>query len=352
MDIRLWGVPLLPSKSHEGTDHVLTKFLKARNYKVGEAFEMLQETLWWRRQHRVDETAGEAALGPDELASWTMYVRSVDREGRPLCYHVYGALEDREAYKRALGTKERVEEFKSWALQFMERVARRLSFKDGGVDSVVQITDLKNMRSRSVKEVRGVLRTTFLMVQDHYPELVHRHIILNVPHWYHTFHLLLLRLLHQSDKSKFILARPAKVTKTLLKFINPEDLPVEYGGLLRENDEEFSNLDKVSEVLVGGNTTKSIRIPIAEAGPTVVWDLMVVGWDVSYKEEFVPEDEGSYRVMLNQSKKLRESVRNSYYINEPGELVITVRNPAFKKKRVLYRTKFKPTVPMYVFFKS
>ncbi|KAI3412837.1 CRAL-TRIO domain-containing protein [Psidium guajava] len=352
MDITLWGVPLLPSKGHEGTDHVLTKFLKARSYKVGEAFEMLQETLRWRRQHRLDEAAGDAPCGPDELVSQMMYVRSVDREGRPLCYHVYGALEDREAYKRALGTKERVEEFKSWAVQFMERVARRLSFKDGGVDSLVQITDLKNMRSRSAKETRGVLRSTFLMVQDHYPELVHRHIILNVPLWYYTFHLLLLRLLHQSDKGKFILARPAKVTKTLLKFIDAEDLPVEYGGLLRENDQEFSNLDKVSEVFVGGNTTKSIRIPIAEAGATVVWDLTVVGWDVSYKEEFVPEDEGSYRVMLNRSKKLRESVRNSYYINEPGELLITVRNPTFKKKRVLYRTKFKPTVPMYVFFKS
>ncbi|XP_056170890.1 patellin-4-like [Syzygium oleosum] len=350
-DIALWGVPLLPSKGHEGTDHVLTNFLKARDYKAGEAFEMLQETLRWRRQHMVDEIAGEPPFGPDEPVSQMMYVRSVDRDGRPLCYHVYGMLEDRETYKRALGTKERVEEFKRWVVQLMEKVVRRLSFKDGGVHSLIQITDLKNMQSHSAKEMRGVLRSTFLTVQDHYPELVHRHIILNVPLWFYTFHLLLLRLLRQSDKHKFILARPAKVTKTLLKFIDPEDLPVEYGGLLRENDEEFSTLDKVSEVFVRGNTTKSIRIPIAEAGATVVWDVTVVGWDVSYKEEFVPDDEGSYKVLLHMSKKLNKSVRNSYYINEPGELVITVRNPTFKKKRVLYRTKFKPTVPMYVFFK-
>ncbi|KAF8006369.1 hypothetical protein BT93_K0615 [Corymbia citriodora subsp. variegata] len=216
-DITLWGVPLLPSKGHEATDHVLTNFLKARDYKVGEAFEMLQETLRWRRKNRVDEIAGEPPPGPDEPVSQMVYLRSVDREGRPLCHHVYGVLEDREAYKWALGTKEKVEEFKRRIVQFMEKVVRRLGFKDGGVDSVVQITDLKNVQSQSVKEMRGVLRSTFWMVQDHYPEIVHRHIILNVPLWYYTFHLLLLRLLHQSDKSKFILARPAKVTKTLLK---------------------------------------------------------------------------------------------------------------------------------------
>lgn len=175
-DIALWGVPLLPSKGHEGTDHVLTNFLKARDYKAGEAFEMLQETLRWRRQHMVDEIAGEPPFGPDEPVSQMMYVRSVDRDGRPVCYHVYGMLEDREAYKRALGTKERVEEFKRWVVQLMEKVVRRLSFKDGGVHSLIQITDLKNMQSHSAKEMRGVLRSTFLTVQDYYPELVHRHV--------------------------------------------------------------------------------------------------------------------------------------------------------------------------------
>lgn len=89
-----------------------------------------------------------------------------------------------------------------------------------------------------------------------------------------------------------------------------------------------------------------------QAGETVVWDLVVVGWGVSYKEEFVPEDECSYRVLIRKTKKLREGVRGSFYINEPGEIVITVKNRSFGKKRVLYRTKLKPTVPMYLLLKS
>lgn len=87
---------------------------------------------------------------------------------------------------------------------------------------------------------------------------------------------------------------------------------------------------------------------------TVIWDLTVVGWDVGYKEEFIPDDEGSYRVLLRneKDKKGGESQRNSFYINEPGRIVITIDNLSLKKKNVFYRFKAKPTVPMYIFLKK
>lgn len=80
---------------------------------------------------------------------------------------------------------------------------------------------------------------------------------------------------------------------------------------------------------------------------TMVWDITVVGWDVSLKEQFIPNDEGSYKILIKNQKKMGESVRNSFYICETGRIIITVHNETFKKKRVLYRSKAKPTVPMY-----
>lgn len=84
----------------------------------------------------------------------------------------------------------------------------------------------------------------------------------------------------------------------------------------------------------------------------MVWDLSVVGWDVTYKEEFIPDDEGSYKILLKNQKRMGENVRNSFYIREPGKILITIDNGTFKKKRVLYRSKAKPTIPMYIFFKN
>lgn len=79
-----------------------------------------------------------------------------------------------------------------------------------------------------------------------------------------------------------------------------------------------------------------------QAGTRVVWDVTVLGWEVNYKEEFVPEDEGSYTIIVQKSKKMgpqEELVRNCFRTNEPGKVVITIENSSFKKKKVLYRFK-------------
>lgn len=42
-------------------------------------------------------------------------------------------------------------------------------------------------------------------------------IVINVPLWYYASHVLLLRVINQRTKRKFVFARPSKATKTLLK---------------------------------------------------------------------------------------------------------------------------------------
>lgn len=81
---------------------------------------------------------------------------------------------------------------------------------------------------------------------------------------------------------------------------------------------------------------------------TITWDLMVLGNEVSYKEEFIPDDDCSYRVLLQEDKKMVESVRNSFHIREEGKIVVTISNPTYKKKTAFYRYKTKPSVPMYM----
>ena len=82
-----------------------------------------------------------------------------------------------------------------------------------------------------------------------------------------------------------------------------------------------------------------------QVGATLIWDLTVLGWEVSYKEEFVPTDEGSYTVIVKKERKIgwlqEGSVRNSFTNNEAGNVVLTVENGSFKKKRILYRYKTK-----------
>ncbi|KAJ4849309.1 Patellin-4 [Turnera subulata] len=342
-DISLWGIPLFPSKGTEGnTDVVLLKFLRAREFKVNDAFEMLRKTLQWRKE------SGIASILEEELEvdlSPAFYMNGVDRQGHPVCYNIYGVFGDEELYAKALGTEEKRKQFLRWRFQLMEKGIQKLDLKPGGVTSLLQISDLKNSPPPSKKELRSTMNQAVGVLQDNYPEFVSKNVFINVPFWYYALSALLSPFLTQRTKSKFVVARPAKTTETLLKYIPAEEIPAQYGGFKRDNDFEFSSQDgEVSEVLVKAGSTESIEIPATEVGATLLWDLTVLGWEVNYKEEFVPNDEASYTIIIRKSKKMstaEEPVRNTFRNNEPGKVVLTIQNNSSKKKRVLYRYKSK-----------
>uniref|UniRef100_A0A0E0Q1H2 CRAL-TRIO domain-containing protein n=1 Tax=Oryza rufipogon TaxID=4529 RepID=A0A0E0Q1H2_ORYRU len=348
-DIALWGVPLLPSKGDDATDVVLLKFLRARDFKAGAAFDMLRKTLHWRREWKGfaagtddDDDDGEAL--PAELAD-ACYLDGADREGHPVCYNALGVFADDAVYKKALGTEEGKARFLRWRVRAMESHVAKLDLRPGGVASLLQVTDLKNSPGPAKKDLRVAMKQVLDLFQDNYPELVARNILINVPFWYYAFSTLFYPFMTQRTKSKFVIARPSKVTETLLKYIPIEAIPVKYGGLKRDDDTEFSAEDsEVTELVVKASSTETIEIEATEGDTTLTWDLTVLGWEVNYKEEFVPSEEGSYTVIVKKGKKMGSSeaaVRNSFRAGEPGKVVLTVENLTHRKKKVLFRHKAK-----------
>lgn len=171
-NISLWGIPLLPSKGHEGSDAVLLKFLQAREFRVSEAFHMLRSTLRWRRAFGADDILFEDLELP-ELNS-AAYMDGTDKYGHPICYNVYGVFRDKELYEKAFGNEERREMFVRWRIRFMEEGIKQLSFKQGGVGSMLQIIDLKNSLSHSMKELRTTTKKVVTILQDNYPEFAEK----------------------------------------------------------------------------------------------------------------------------------------------------------------------------------
>lgn len=339
ISISLWGVPLLPSKGTEGTDVVLLKFLRAREFKVNDAFEMLKKTLQWRKEAKIDSIL-EEEISPDLNSA--AYMNGIDREGHPVCYNIFGVFESEELYNKAFGNEEKRGQFLRWRYQLMEKGIQKLDLRPGGASSLIQINDLKNSPGPAKKELRLATKHAIGILQDNYPELVAKNIFINVPFWYYALNALISPFLTQRTKSKFVVARPAKVTETLLKYIPVEEIPVHYGGFKRDNDFEFFGKEGglVSELIIRAGSSTTIEIPALEDGTTLVWDLTVLGWEVNYKEEFVPTDEGSYTIIVQKGKKIGAQegpIRNTFRTNEPGKLVLTIENMSSRKKRVMYR---------------
>ena len=68
-----------------------------------------------------------------------------DKVGHPLCYNSYGIFQDKELYQKIFGDDEKVKKFLRWSEQMLEKGIKLLDFNPGGVKSMIQITNYKNM---------------------------------------------------------------------------------------------------------------------------------------------------------------------------------------------------------------
>ncbi|GAB2271902.1 hypothetical protein Dimus_006730 [Dionaea muscipula] len=343
-DVSIWGIPLLKD---ERSDVVLLKFLRARDFRVSEAFDMVKRTLSWRRGFGIEMLLEEEDLG-DDLGK-VVFMRGHDRDGHPVCYNVYGEFQNKELYAKTFSDEGKTGRFLRWRIQFLERSVRKLDFGPGGVNTIFQVYDLKNAPGPGRTELRRATRQALILLQDNYPEFAAKQVFINVPWWYIAFYAMLSPFMTQRTKSKFVFAGPSRTADTLFKYISPEQVPIQYGGLCADYcdcNPEFTINDPATEVIIKPTTKQFVEILVSERC-VIVWEVRVVGWEVSYGAEFVPNSKFGYTVIVHKARKLWAGdddpvIRGRYKISEVGKIVITIDNPSFKKRKLLYRFKVLP----------
>lgn len=164
----MWGVCLI--KGDDVADVLLLKFLRARDFRVNDAYTMLVKCLSWRKEFGAENVVDED-LGFKELEGVVAFTHGFDREGHPVCYNHYGVFKDKEMYERVFGDEEKLKKFLRWRVQVLERGIKLLQFKPGGVNSLIQVTDLKDMPKSELRVVSNQIMSLF---QDNYPEMVAR----------------------------------------------------------------------------------------------------------------------------------------------------------------------------------
>lgn len=75
----------------------------------------------------------------------------------------------------------------------------------------------------------------------------------------------------------------------------------------------------------------------SQAGVTAFWSMTVVGFEVSYKEEFIPNDDCSYQILIQKEMRMGKSITSSFYVREPGKIVVSIKNGTPKNKLALCR---------------
>ncbi|CAL9163167.1 unnamed protein product [Musa hybrid cultivar] len=337
-EVFIWRVPLV---GDEKSDAVLLKFLRARDFKVKDALAMLKDAVIWRKQFGI-EALLEEDLGLPELDK-VVYMHGNDKEGHPVCYNVYGEFQNKELYEKAFGDADKRRKFLKWRIQYLEKgIREHLDFTPGCISSMVQVTDLRN--SPRFGKHRQVTKQAVTLLQDNYPEFISKKVFINVPWWYLAVNRMMSPFFTQRTKSKFVFAGPSKSAETLFKYIAPEQVPVAFGGLSKEKDPDFSTADVVTDVSIKPSSKQTIEIPATETC-LIVWELRVLGCEVSYGAEFTPSAEDGYTVIVQKNRKLAADdepvIKGSFKNGEPGKVVLNIENLTSKKKLLLYRYKVK-----------
>lgn len=340
-EVSIWGIPLL---ADERSDVILLKFLRARDFKVKDAFAMLKSVVAWRKDFGIEGLLEEEGIGSG--LEKVVYMHGVDKEGHPVCYNAFGEFQDKELYQNAFADAEKRSKFLRSRIQFLEKSIRKLDFTPDGINTIVQVNDLKNSPALFLfkKEMKQATNQAVQLLQDNYPEFVARQVFINVPWWYVAYNRMISPFLTTRTKSKFVFAGPSKTTETLFKYIAPEQVPVQYGGLSREGEQEFTTAEAAREEIIKPSSKQTVEFPVTEGG-SFVWEVRVVGWEVTYGAEFVPSAEGGYTVIIQKSRKFGPTdepvICGSYKLGEAGKIVLTFDNQTSKKKKLLYRSKTK-----------
>ncbi|CAK9206810.1 unnamed protein product [Sphagnum troendelagicum] len=344
-DISLWGVPLSESKGDERTNVILLKFLRARDFKVDEACSMLVNTIRWRKsffkadtEEEEEQQEGAAEEDSSELDSF-FYMQGSDKEHHPVCYNNWGAFQDKDLYNKTFGDATKIQNFVRWRVRVLEKGIKQLDFVPGGHSAILQVNDVKNIPLFK-KEMRGVIIGFVTLLQDNYPELVVKNVFVNTPWYFSALYSVISPFITQRMKRKIVLARPGQIFKS----IAPENVPVQYGGFAQPNDTAFAGVKySVEQLSIKAGEKESIEIALEQAGSTAVWDLSVIGWDISYGVEFAPTATESYHSIIEKTRKIvsvEEPIRTTFKCVEPGKLVLSIDNTASRKKKlVVYRFK-------------
>uniref|UniRef100_M4C8Z7 CRAL-TRIO domain-containing protein n=2 Tax=Brassica campestris TaxID=3711 RepID=M4C8Z7_BRACM len=306
---------------------------------------MLTKTLQWRMEFNIEELLDEN-LG-DHLDK-VVFMQGQDRENHPVCYNVYGEFQDKDLYQKTFSDEEKRDRFLRWRIQFLEKSIRKLDFVAGGVSTICQVNDLKNSPGPGKTELRVATKQALNLLQDNYPEFISKQIFINVPWWYLAFYRIISPFMTQRSKSKLVFSGPSRSAETLFKYISPEHVPVQYGGLSVDNcdcNSDFTHEDTATEITVKPTTKQTVEIIVYERC-TIVWEIRVVGWEVMYGAEFVPENKEGYTVIIQKPRKVASGdepvVSQSFKVGEVGKILLTVDNPTSNKKILIYRFKVKP----------
>ncbi|XP_055365333.1 SEC14-like protein 1 isoform X2 [Betta splendens] len=295
-------------ETHKGKipkdEHIL-RFLRARDFNMDRAREILCQSLTWRKQHQVDYLL-ETWTSPQVLQDYyTGGWHHHDRDGRPLYILRLGQM-DTKGLVRALGEESLLRHVLSINEEGLRRCEENTKVFGRPISCWTCLVDLDglNMRHLWRPGVKALLRI-IEVVEANYPETLGRLLILRAPRVFPVLWTLVSPFIDENTRKKFLIyaGNDYQGTGGLVDYIDKEIIPdflggecmceVPEGGLVPKSmyrtPEELENEDVrlwtetiYQSASIFKGAPHELLIEIIDASSVITWDFDVCKGDIVF----------------------------------------------------------------------
>uniref|UniRef100_A0A8C9YMK0 SEC14-like protein 1 n=1 Tax=Sander lucioperca TaxID=283035 RepID=A0A8C9YMK0_SANLU len=295
-------------ETHKGKipkdEHIL-RFLRARDFNMDKAREILCQSLTWRKQHQVDYLL-ETWSSPQVLQDYyTGGWHHHDRDGRPLYVLRLGQM-DTKGLVRALGEESLLRHVLSINEEGLRRCEENTKVFGRPISCWTCLVDLEglNMRHLWRPGVKALLRI-IEVVEANYPETLGRLLILRAPRVFPVLWTLVSPFIDENTRKKFLIyaGNDYQGPGGLVDYIDKEIIPdflagecmceVPEGGLVPKSmyrtAEELENEDVrlwtetiYQSASIFKGAPHELLIEIIDASSVITWDFDMCKGDVVF----------------------------------------------------------------------
>ncbi|XP_065760583.1 SEC14-like protein 4 isoform X1 [Muntiacus reevesi] len=233
-------LPTLP----KADDHYVLRWLRARDFDLQKSEDMLRKHVEFRKQQDLDNIL---EWKPSEVVQ--RYdaggLCGYDYEGCPVWFDIIGTMDPKglllSASKQELIRKRiRVCEL---LLHECEQQSQKLGRR---VDTAVMVFDMEGLSLRHLwKPAVEVYQQFFAILEANYPETMKNLIVVRAPKLFPVAFNLVKSFMGEETRRKIVIMG-GNWKQELLKFISPDQLPVEFGGTMTDPDGNPKCLTKIN----------------------------------------------------------------------------------------------------------
>ncbi|KAI0998807.1 hypothetical protein K3495_g9390 [Podosphaera aphanis] len=252
-------------------DATLLRFLRARRFNLPSALDQFHAHFTWRQTNVTDEIHNTIDLPHFEETRrlYPQWTGRRDRRGFPvylyevkhLTSETMAAYEkssvetftysraDGQAPPKLLRLSALYENFQRFILPLCTLLPDR-AHPETPITQNVNIVDISGVGFKQFWDLRAHMQDASKLATAHYPETLDRILIIGAPAFFPTVWGWIKKWFDPYTTSKILIIGPADVQKTLEAFMEPQNIPKQYGGQLDFQHGDRPRLDPALQGLI------------------------------------------------------------------------------------------------------